>query len=176
MIRLAFCLALFTATPVLAQDNAEPALAFDPALVDACLDSAGERQAQDQQPAWESCIAAAAGPCLDGPDGSTTVGTSMCFSQEYDIWDAKLNEAYQALLSEAEATDKEMAELGSAAEKQVPHLRDMQRNWIALRDAACGYERSRWGGGTGGGPAATECMMRLTAQQFFWLQKYQKRD
>nr|WP_281390454.1 lysozyme inhibitor LprI family protein [Paracoccus amoyensis] len=98
---------------------------------------------------------------------------SMCLGQEYDIWDAKLNEAYQSLLSDAEATDKEMAELGSAAEKQVPHLRDMQRNWIAFRDAACGYERSRWGGGTGGGPAATECMMRLTAQQFFWLQKYQ---
>lgn len=173
MIRIALCLALFAAAPVLAQDSSEPQ--FDAALVNTCLATAQARQAQDQQPDWESCVAVSADPCMQGAVGSSTVGTSMCLSQEYDIWDAKLNEAYQAILSEAEATDKEMAELGSAAEKQVPYLRDMQRNWISFRDAACAFERSRWGGGTGGGPAAIECMMRLTAQQYFWLQQYQKR-
>jgi uncharacterized protein YecT (DUF1311 family) len=41
----------------------------------------------------------------------------------------------------------------------------MQRAWIGYRDAACAYEESQWGGGTGGGPASVDCAMRLTARQ-----------
>ena len=41
----------------------------------------------------------------------------------------------------------------------------MQRAWIAWRDAACLYEVSQWGGGTGGGPAGADCMMRLAGEQ-----------
>jgi uncharacterized protein YecT (DUF1311 family) len=42
-------------------------------------------------------------------------------------------------------------------------LRDMQRAWIAYRDASCDYERAQWGGGTGGGPATAGCLMRTRA-------------
>ncbi len=33
------------------------------------------------------------------------------------------------------------------------------------RTAACAYEASRWGGGTGAGPAATACFLDLTGRQ-----------
>lgn len=88
--------------------------------------------------------------CLHGSAGGyTTVGMSECVNSEYQFWDRRLNQTYQSVLSDAEKMDQEMADLGSAAEKQVPYLREMQRNWIAYRDAACQFERSRWGGGTG---------------------------
>ena len=45
----------------------------------------------------------------------------------------------------------------------------MQRKWIDFRDAACAFEASKWGGGTGGGPAATQCHLTLTAQQYLRL-------
>ena len=48
----------------------------------------------------------------------------------------------------------------------------MQRSWIAFRDAACSYEASRWGGGSGAGPAATGCVMQLTARQALRLMGY----
>lgn len=108
--------------------------------------------------------------------GYTTVGMSECVNSEYQFWDRRLNQTYQTVLSDAEKMDQEMADLGSAAEKQVPYLREMQRNWIAYRDAACQFERSRWGGGTGGGPASANCMLRLTADQVFWLQQYTRND
>ena len=47
----------------------------------------------------------------------------------------------------------------------------MQRAWIAYRDAACAYEASQWGGGTGAGPAATGCMMTLTGRQALALEE-----
>ena len=83
-----------------------------------------------------------------------------------------LNAAYAQLLAEAEGTDAEMKTLGSAAPAQVPALREMQRSWIAFRDAACGYEASRWGGGSGAGPAASACVMELTARQALRLIAY----
>lgn len=176
MKRIAFCLAVLSAAPGLAQDGAEPDPAAYEALVDACLEAAQARQAQDQPPAWESCVGAASAACMEGPGNSSTVAMSMCLNQEYEIWDARLNAAYQAVLAASEATDREMAELGSAAEAEAPLLRDMERNWTRFRDDACAYESSRWGGGSGGGPASAGCMMRLTAQHYFWLRQYEDRN
>ena len=48
----------------------------------------------------------------------------------------------------------------------------MRRAWIAFRDAACNYEATRWGGGTGAGPAAADCVMKLTARQALHLRAY----
>jgi uncharacterized protein YecT (DUF1311 family) len=70
-----------------------------------------------------------------------------------------------------EATDAELKELGLAEPSTSAALRDMQRTWIAYRDAACAYERSQWGGGTGGGPATADCLMRMTAAQALALEQ-----
>lgn len=153
---------------------AAPSLAQVPeGPVEACLSQKQAEAKQDDMPDYAACIGVASGPCMDSPEGSTTVGMSACLKQEYDVWDGLLNASYGRVMTAAKATDAEMAELGSATEPQEPLLKQMQRDWITFRDAACAYERSRWGGGTGSGPASANCMMHLTAQQYLWLRGYE---
>ncbi|SEN40603.1 Uncharacterized conserved protein YecT, DUF1311 family [Paracoccus alcaliphilus] len=141
---------------------------LDASVLETCLEGARGNGADGP----ESCIGKAATQCSRGANGQTTIGMSHCLGQELDLWDARLNETYDKLVALAEDTDKEMAILNSAAEKQLPHLQQMQKDWITYRDSACDYERSRWGGGTGGGPAQTYCVLTLTARQTIWLTNY----
>ncbi len=97
--------------------------------------------------------------------GDTTVGTSACLGLELDWWDARLNAAFAQLKVSTDAFDADMAELGSAAESQTEALVGMQRAWMGFRDAACLFEMTKWGGGTGGGPASLACALALTAEQ-----------
>ena len=162
-------LAVLTA-PAFAQDAD---LKIDPAIADSCLATVKEQFGKDEDANYDICIGKAASACMESDNGSTTVGMSTCMGSELDYWDAKLNASYKAVMAQAEAVDKEMADLGSAAEKQVPFLKEMQRKWISYRDAACSYERSRWGGGSGSGPAEIGCRMDLTAQQYLRLHAYE---
>ncbi|NHF72061.1 lysozyme inhibitor LprI family protein [Paracoccus xiamenensis] len=155
----ALALLLLVAAPAAAQD-----FSYDPALLTNCL------QANADKP--DRCIGTAARACMEGEGGSTTVGTVSCLAGENAQWDSILNQAYEAVLADAEQGDAEMKKLGSAADPQTPALREMQRAWIAFRDAACVYEASRWGGGSGAGPAATACAMELTARQALRLKAY----
>jgi uncharacterized protein YecT (DUF1311 family) len=161
----ALALLLVMAAPAAAQ---EPP-AFDAAPVDACL---AENTGEDARP--ESCIGLAANACMEEPGGYSTVGMGYCLTQELDHWDGLLNAAYAEVMASAREADAELAELGSAAEKQEPALREMQRRWIAYRDAACVYERTLWGGGTGGSTGAAQCLLDLTARQALWLRGYQR--
>ena len=154
----------------------QPELKIDPAILDSCLAMVKEEFGKDENATYDICIGKAAAACTETDGAYNTVGMSTCIGSELDYWDAKLNAAYQAVMAQAEATDKEMTELGSAAEKQVPFLKEMQRNWISYRDSACAYERSRWGGGSGGGPAEVGCVMELTAQQYLRLHAYEDQD
>ena len=88
-----------------------------------------------------------------------------CLDRELKFWDGKLNENYQIQLTRAKAADTENREYNANLASQEEALRAMQRAWITFRDAACDYERSTWGGGTGGGPATLGCLMELTGQQ-----------
>jgi uncharacterized protein YecT (DUF1311 family) len=126
---------------------------------EACLAAASDLLGQ------EACIGKAAEGCIEGPNGSSNAGIGFCYGAERDIWDARLNGAYETLLKLEESNAAELAELQSAAPSPAAALRDMQRAWIAYRDAACEYEATTWGGGSGAGPAAAQCMMQLTAQQ-----------
>ena len=108
---------------------------------------------------------------MDTPGGSSTVGMGYCLSQELDLWDARLNETYRALLTVERALDAETATLGASVPPRASALRDMQRAWIGFRDATCVYEYAQWGGGTGGGPANTSCLLRLTALQALELER-----
>ena len=147
------------AGPVAAQD-----LAFTAAATESCLAAAGDL------PAGKACIGAAADACMETPDGGTTVGMGFCLNSEYEFWDARLNTAYQGLMALEDDAAANLADLGSAAPSSADALRDMQRAWIAYRDAACLYEVSQWGGGTGGGPAGTQCMMQLAGEQALMLE------
>ncbi|WP_298912887.1 lysozyme inhibitor LprI family protein [uncultured Roseobacter sp.] len=146
------------------------ALSAAPALAQGILYSdAQTRSCLDELPvgaALSDCAGLSSAICMQANDaGHTTVGMGGCLDGELTFWDALLNETYQAVLQDARQMDAEMRELGSAAPAQAPALVAMQRAWITFRDEACAYERTKWGGGTGGGPATLQCLMELTADQ-----------
>lgn len=165
---------LMMAGAAMAQDADLPA--FDPSLLDSCLDNASLRAEQGDDKDAESCIGVAAEQCMEGEGGYSTSGMFRCLQQESDWWDARLNDAYSALMTSAKRMDREAAEGDSPAGEQAPLLKDMQRRWIEFRDAACAYEYSRWGMGSGRIPAGENCHMILTARQALWLEEYRRED
>ena len=112
-----------------------------------------------------SCIGIAAGACM-GTD-ETTVGMGYCLEQEWMYWDDQLNAVYKAAKAEAAATDRDMAPPLNVQEQS---LKEMQRAWIAFRDARCNWEATLWMGGTGSGPAQLACLMQETGRQALTLQ------
>lgn len=142
------------AAPLAAQD-----LLFSTDVTTACL-------ARTPDPAGQmACIGASANACMEKtPGGSSTVAMSGCLDRELQYWDTRLNANYTQARAKARTADSYVD--GTPSETA---LRDMQRAWITFRDATCDYERSHWGGGTGGGPATYSCLMRLTGQQALYL-------
>ena len=132
-------------------------LVFSDTAVRSCIEQGGA-----------SCIGAAATACMkNSPGGESTVGMGGCLDREVQVWDEVLNAEYQRLVVTTGRRDAEGAEYNAPATQ--PALRNMQRAWIEYRDATCDFERSKWGGGTRGGPATLACIMRLTAQQALYL-------
>ncbi|WP_424941793.1 lysozyme inhibitor LprI family protein [Aliiroseovarius crassostreae] len=147
--------------PALAQDVT---YSFDATVT--CLAEKGDSGEAHQ------CFGAAANACMESTEyGWSTAGMVQCLDAEVNDWDRRLNTAYGLLMKHSKAIDAEMAELGSSAPSQAEALRKMQRAWIPFRDASCEYERSTWGGGTGGGPASLSCYLHLTAQQAWSLEQ-----
>lgn len=145
-------LVLVFAGPVAAQD-----LQFSPQVSLDCISSG--------QPV-EGCVGASAEACVYA-NGYATVVESACYSLEADWWDARLNAIYNDALPSLREQDQ--AE-GGGAPSRADALRDMQRAWIAYRDATCSFEASLWGNGTGAGTAYNACLMRETAAQALYLQ------
>jgi uncharacterized protein YecT (DUF1311 family) len=158
MIRLAAVLVLMAGSAA-AQD-----LPYSDAATETCLADASDFGAQT------ACIGASSGLCMDTPAGGSTVGMGGCLDRELSFWDAMLNANYKTQMARAKASDEETRQYNPNAASQATALRDMQRAWITYRDAACDYERSQWGGGTGGGPATYACLMELTGLQALRLQ------
>lgn len=161
-MRLRFLSAVLglAAFPALAQD-----ITWSSEETERCLASA-------KDPMFEMmCVGASAEACMETPEGGTTVGSGYCLEQELVYWDDRLNAAYQDLMGRARASDAEMKASGSSGPEIAPALQQMQRAWIAFRDAACDFERSLWGGGTGAGPATYACLMNRTGQQALALEQ-----
>lgn len=151
---LALILAAASAAPAAAQD-----LIFSPNATESCLASGAD---------FRSCIGRSAEACMnDTPGGWSTVGMGGCYDRERQWWDARLNTSYGFAMEHARKAD---ADNGGFGPSQAEALRDMQRAWITFRDRRCDYERSQWGGGTGGGPAALACLMTETAEQTWYLE------
>lgn len=138
-------------------------ISFSPAATLACLlDAEGVARLE--------CVGASASQCMDSPGGSSTVGMGYCLNRELGFWDDRLNAAYGDLRAVERGIAVEMTDIAARVPDTVGALRDMQRAWIGYRDAACIYEYSTWGGGTGGGPAHAACLMDLTARQTLMLE------
>jgi len=153
--------ALLLATSVTAQQ-----LRYSDAASDGCVAQALTPEQQSE------CIGVSANLCMGATlDGGTTIGMMQCLDNERDYWDARLNRSYQQARAAAKAQDAEMADIDSSAPQTAPALRDMQRAWIAYRDATCDFEQSQWGGGSGGGPAVLSCLLRMTGAQSVYLEQ-----
>ena len=157
-LALAGCCA---ATSTLPQEG--PQLPFDPAVTEACL-------ADSQGSARLDCVGASAEVCSDSPDGYTTVGMGLCFGKELAYWDARLQAAISELRDIETENDAFLDEVNSAAPRSLTALETMLAAWVQFRTAACGYELSTWGGGSGGGPATTACVMHETADMAMLLE------
>lgn len=159
------CYSLTAIVVVFTMPAAAQETVFSPSTTETCL------QEMSVLTDPQNCIGASANICMEQSEGgSSTVGMGNCFNSELQYWDARLNVAYKQVRSNAEAIDAEMAEIGSSAPSQAQALLEMQRAWIAYRDATCIYQRTLWGGGTGGGPASVACHMFRTAEQALFLE------
>lgn len=155
MIRLLPLLALIAPAPALAQD-----LRFDPSGSEQCLQSTGHAGNPSD------CIGIAANICMEQPGGGSTYGMSFCLDSELQFWDGLLNAHYQQLRAAMQDADRGLPDHLAV---QASSLRDMQRAWIAYRDARCTHEAALWQGGTGSGPAFLNCAMLLTGEQALYL-------
>lgn len=116
------------------------------------------------------CVGAAADICMSKPSGGSTVGMWFCLGRELGYWDDRLNATYAELRRVERAVMAEAERLELRVPDTVLALREMQRAWMRFRDASCTYEFSTWGGGTGGGPANTACLLELTGRQALQLE------
>lgn len=133
---------------------------FTPQATEACLAAATEEEVK------AACLGLSANACMAAqPGGPSTAGDGACYAAETAYWDRRLNADYAELLKLEEAQAAEDAAAPALQASPVEALRTMERAWVAYRDAACAYEYSTWGGGTGGGPAQELCLLIFTGRQ-----------
>lgn len=151
--------AVLLACALLAGPVAAQEITYSDAATVECL--AGAQEFTDQR----ACIGLSSNLCMEAPGGYSTYGMGGCLDAELTFWDGLLNENYRARMVQSKSADEDAALYQPELPSQAEALRDMQRAWITFRDAACDYERSQWGGGTGGGPATLACLMQMTGEQ-----------
>lgn len=105
--------------------------------------------AHEVSEAYSDCLAKA---------GGATFAMQDCIAAELAVQDKRLNAAYAALL-----TSKLMTE------QRRTKLRDVQRKWVAFRDANCAYYDDA-SLGQAARLAANECVLNLTADRAFELE------
>lgn len=105
--------------------------------------------------AQESCVGVVSGPCLSRKETQSTADMVACIARETAVWDDILNETFRRLREKLD-------------DKQKGKLRDMQRAWIASRDASCGFYWD-YHQGTMASPMSAECVNRETGRRVVFL-------
>ena len=143
MIRgLLVVLAALAVSPALAKDKPDARAA---AAIQDCVKS------KSATGMGETCIGIVSGPCLDKAADPSTAGMVACVARERAVWDDILNETYNRLRAKLD-------------DKQQQKLRDMQRAWIAARDATCGFYWDFYQG-TMVSPMSAGCVNKETAER-----------
>ncbi len=118
----------------------------------AAIHACAEKNQDDLTEAERRCLfELVAEPCQQTPEGQSNVGMADCFRLEAKIWDDLLNENYKNLRDVIDAA-------------QAAKLRDMQRAWIASRDATCAFYDVKIQG-TMAIPMGAACIARETARR-----------
>lgn len=147
MIRgLLVVLAALAVSPALAKDKPDARAA---AAIQDCVKS------KSATGMAETCIGIVSGPCLDKAADPSTAGMVACVARERAVWDDILNETYNRLRAKLD-------------DKQQQKLRDMQRAWIAARDATCGFYWDFYQG-TMASPMSAGCVNKETAERALFL-------
>jgi len=139
-------LAALAASPALAKDKPDARAA---AAIQDCVKS------KSATGMGETCIGIVSGPCLDKAADPSTAGMVACVARERAVWDDILNETYNRLRAKLD-------------DKQQQKLRDMQRAWIAARDATCGFYWDFYQG-TMASPMSAGCVNKETAERALFL-------
>lgn len=150
-----YCFAVL-AILMLAIRGTAPAAAGDEELIATCVQA--ERDA-NRSPI--NCVGRISDPCLELPEGQSTVGMVGCIDKETKVWDGMLNGEYARLLAVLK---------GKAAED----VRKAQRNWIALRDSDCSIPYEIFEGGTMAQPISADCIRSHTADRAVQLRAWRE--
>ena len=82
------------------------------------------------------CVGIIQGPCHDAITAGGEAAHATCADNETAAWDVLLNKAWATLSANPDSTSFAL-------------LKDVQRHWLAYRDAKCGYykttDTSAWG-------------------------------
>lgn len=135
-----------SAAPAVAQSGSD-LLPADQAGMEQCLQSASERGTRP-----EECLGFVQDPCMDSEEGQSTAGSVACVAREQSYWDRLLNQSYGRL-----------RENGDDLANRT--LRDLQRQWLAWREARCAFEAAQYDGGTYGNVVANLCFTSETARR-----------
>ncbi len=152
-MRAAAVVALLLTTAAAASAQSKHQAADDSNAIEDCVKTAAP--AGPPMAAAESCIGSLSAPCLDGDKTKSTADQNACIERERAVWDNILNESYRRLRAKLDAD-------------QQGKLRDMQRAWIASRDATCHFYWDYYQG-TMASPMSASCVNRETARRALFL-------
>jgi uncharacterized protein YecT (DUF1311 family) len=141
----AFIAALCITAAWSAHAQTRKATAQETKLIRDCVDQKTESRKGEQ------CIGLVSNRCVKQPGGDANLNRADCYRVEQDIWDALLNEKYQELR-------------GDLDEDQKAKARDMQRAWIASRDATCEFYHHKIQGSMAV-PMTASCLLTETARR-----------
>jgi len=118
----------------------------------AAIRACAEKNQDDIEEGERQCLfELVATPCQNTPEGQSNLGMADCFRLEAKIWDDLLNDNYKTLRDNIDPA-------------QAAKLRDMQRAWIASRDATCGFYDVKIQG-TMAIPMGAACVARETERR-----------
>jgi uncharacterized protein YecT (DUF1311 family) len=103
---------------------------------------------------------------IDCKTAASTPAIEFCASRDYRAADLRLNDAYRAVVASIDKADVPP----EARAKWHNALVEVQRRWIAFRDAECALTGYEWYGGTGRAGAETTCLTQLTKSRIEALQ------
>jgi uncharacterized protein YecT (DUF1311 family) len=145
--------AIASSTSARAQSAASPK---DAAAIRACA----QKYADNVNEGERRCVfALVVDPCSKRRSAQSTQGAAGCYRAEQEIWDVLLNENLQALREDLD-------------EGQKQKLADMQRAWLADRNATCEFYYDKIQG-TMATEMTAACLARETARRALLLKFFQ---
>jgi uncharacterized protein YecT (DUF1311 family) len=118
----------------------------------AAIRTCADKNQNDLTEAERACLFnLVAEPCQSTPEGRSNLGMADCFRLEATIWDGLLNENFKQLRALLD-------------DQQLARAREMQRLWIASRDATCGFYDAKTQGSMAI-PMGAACLARETARR-----------